>query len=103
MGERAWVLPTAIASVVLFLVQASILVFMVPPEGLRIAAFASNSVLGFAYMLIQKPVFEAWKERHWPEGDYKPNALGLLFSTAILCVALEVAVMFGFMAANNEM
>lgn len=102
MGQRAWVAPMVVASVLLFLVQAFVIVMVVPPEGLRMVGFLSNSALGLAYMLVQKPVFDGWKEQNFGAGAYKPNGLGLLFLVSLVCLAVELAVMVGLLIATGQ-
>ncbi|MFO0867037.1 MAG: hypothetical protein U0744_20750 [Gemmataceae bacterium] len=102
MGKTAATIPMAAASVLIFLIQAAIIVFMVPPEGQRLVGLLINSALGLAYMLVQKPEFDAWKKLVWQDHDYKPNGLGLLFLVSLLCLAAEFAVIVGFIMASGQ-
>lgn len=102
LGRRAWLIPTALASVLLFLVQAYCIVMLTPAEGQRIVGFLANSALGLVFMLVQKPAFDAWKESNWGLRDYKPNGLGLLILVSLVCLGLEIAAIVGLAMATGK-
>ncbi len=107
LGKKSLQIPTAAIGIVVFLVEALLIIFVVPPQAMRMSAMAINIAAGAGFMLAQRPLFESWKAAHWrPQtaGErYKPNKVGLLFLVGLACVAAEIGVMLVLMLVGGKL
>src|SRR5262245_18538367 len=95
MGKRLYVIPSILVASVLLFLEAR--VFLLLPEDLgRLVGLMANLGFGLAFMLVQRPTFEAWKARNWApatEGEsYTLSRIGQLFVVSTLCLGLSVGV-----------
>lgn len=106
LGKQALLTPSILLGVVAFLIEAALLVFLVPERAARPVGMLMNIGMGCAFLLWQKPTFEQWKARHWKPASanakYKPNRIGLLFLAGLGCLAAQAGVIFLMMWANGE-
>jgi hypothetical protein len=95
------------AGVVLFAVEAAVLLF-VPEQAARMVATLANLGIGLGFMVSQKPTFDEWKAERWEpaadEGErYRPNRVGLLFLVGFACGAVQFGVVFATLAMTGTL
>lgn len=101
MGQSARAIPSVLAAIIVFLVQASLIIFLVPEQSARLACVVSNLAIGTVFMLIQKPDFDAWKNANWPFESYKPNGIGLLILVSLGGLAIEIVILGGLVILGH--
>jgi hypothetical protein len=95
LGKRQYLIPSVVVGAVLFVVVAWLALFLVPDEAVRPVGLLANLAIGFGFMLVQKPFFEAWKAVNWspkPGDPYRPNGLGQLWLVSLVSLGLEIGV-----------
>src|SRR5262249_22865513 len=94
MGKRQYRVPTIVVASFLFLLEACVLIFVVPEAAARSVGLLANLGIGLMFMQAQKPFFDAWQAVNWApakEGErYKPTRIGQLFLVGLFFFAGEV-------------
>lgn len=98
MGRRQYLFPTMLIGWGIFLVEVFLLMFVASEGIARLVAQVGNLVVGIGFAVSQMAAFDSWKSANWrpaKEGErYKPSRIGQLFLVSLLCLAIEVGVIF---------
>jgi len=91
--------PCIIMGIVLFAVEAFVVVYVLEEKAIRPVGMVMNVAIGLGFMLFQKGDFEAWRAKYSPKppqgkDTYRPNRIGSLFLIGIGCAVAQVGVLF---------
>jgi hypothetical protein len=106
MGERRYAIPSILVGVVLFLLEAWVVIFLVPEAATRSVGLLANLGIGLGFLLVQKPSFDEWKSMNWApaqEGEkYQPTRTGQLLLVSLVCLGIEVGVFVLFLTLGGK-
>jgi len=98
MGKPKYMWPSMIIGLFLFLLVLYLILYIVPEESGKSMGILINVVIGIGFMLAQRSHFNEWKTSNWvpqAEGErYKPNRIGLLIMVGLVCLVIEVGIVF---------
>lgn len=107
LGMRQYLVPCLLLGAMLFLMQATFLLFLAPVNIAHFLGVLANLLVGGLFQLIQKPTFEAWKQENWQPTrqaeTYKPNRLGLLVVVCLASLAVELVALCMLIALEAKM
>ncbi len=106
LGEPQYQISCGIIGFVLFIIEVALVVTVIPDKALRPFGFIFNSLVGGGFMLFQKPYFDAWKAANFKPAtekeQYRPNRIGLLFLVGLICLAIQLAILFAAFAMMDS-
>lgn len=102
MGQSARAVPSFLAGIVVFLIQAGIILLRVPEQNAQLAFVVSNLAIGAVFMLVQKPAFDDWKNANWRGDSYKPNGIGQLLLVCLGGAVIEVIIAVSLLALGQS-